>query len=284
MLLYHYTNTAGLLGILKSQTLWASDAEYLNDAEELKYGRREMLDALRAEEKRILANGGTIEGSAEGSRASILSSAVHSLETGTSSYQGPYVVCFCSEWDLLSQWRGYAEGHGWALGFDADELAACATSWDKSESALQEITYGPSGIANAAQRAAQMTAPNPVSHPGVYGDYMAHVVCRRELARIKHPAFAEEKEWRLIVDQDGSVANTLNEDHAGCGRASTLEFRDGTTGLTPYLPVPWPYSALRELVIGPTQYRDEQRSAVDRLLGTTGRPEFPIRISRAPFR
>jgi len=36
--LYHYTTQAKLLGILKSNCMWATAAQYLNDASEYEYG------------------------------------------------------------------------------------------------------------------------------------------------------------------------------------------------------------------------------------------------------
>jgi hypothetical protein len=35
--LYHYTTFSGLLGIVKSRTLWASDIRYMNDSAELRH-------------------------------------------------------------------------------------------------------------------------------------------------------------------------------------------------------------------------------------------------------
>lgn len=37
--LYHYTNWAGLQGILSSQSMWASNIKYLNDQSELTLAR-----------------------------------------------------------------------------------------------------------------------------------------------------------------------------------------------------------------------------------------------------
>jgi hypothetical protein len=47
--LYHYTDARGLLGILESRKLWASDVRLLNDARELDYAAdlvRRWLDDL----------------------------------------------------------------------------------------------------------------------------------------------------------------------------------------------------------------------------------------------
>jgi hypothetical protein len=36
--LYHYTSSIGLLGILNTQKIWATEASHLNDSQEIKYG------------------------------------------------------------------------------------------------------------------------------------------------------------------------------------------------------------------------------------------------------
>lgn len=46
-IVYHYTDAAGLLGIVSTGTLWMADIEFLNDAEELTYAREPFLGALR---------------------------------------------------------------------------------------------------------------------------------------------------------------------------------------------------------------------------------------------
>ena len=52
-LLYHYTDSKGLLGIFETGKLRATEARYLNDATELEYGlglAEEVLAALIADE------------------------------------------------------------------------------------------------------------------------------------------------------------------------------------------------------------------------------------------
>lgn len=36
-ILYHYTSLAGVMGIVRSKSLWATEIKYLNDADELIY-------------------------------------------------------------------------------------------------------------------------------------------------------------------------------------------------------------------------------------------------------
>ena len=51
-LLYHYTTLTGLLGIVGSKKLWASDIRYMNDSAELKHSA----DLIRQEVQERLDN------------------------------------------------------------------------------------------------------------------------------------------------------------------------------------------------------------------------------------
>ena len=44
--LYHYTTSEGLLGILRDDKLWATDIFHLNDSSEFEYGRTQILFEL----------------------------------------------------------------------------------------------------------------------------------------------------------------------------------------------------------------------------------------------
>ena len=55
-LIYHYTDAEGLKGILEGSIMWATDAEFVNDARELRFGRPEVVEALIAEGDRLLAD------------------------------------------------------------------------------------------------------------------------------------------------------------------------------------------------------------------------------------
>ena len=120
--LYHYTNASGLKGILETGSLWATDAEFLNDAQELQFGRSELCHALRAHAESLYSSDRPeYFGSPEYSRATIVQSAVHYLETGNVNEpitgERMYVACFCTDDDLLSQWRGTPVAQAMRSGF-----------------------------------------------------------------------------------------------------------------------------------------------------------------------
>jgi hypothetical protein len=132
--LYHYTDAAGLIGIVERQVLWATDAEFLNDAQELRFGRAEVHAALLSRASELST------GKARGDHpeypeypdalaytaASMMLGAAESIQPNARHDEyfqvAVYVTCFCEEPDLLSQWRGYAAGGGFAIGFSTSAL------------------------------------------------------------------------------------------------------------------------------------------------------------------
>src|ERR1700730_1271189 len=107
--LYHYTSAGGLLGIIESGTLWASDCRFLNDATELSYSTEQLLAALS-----------TLEDDTMGPESGFILPGV--VEHLTAETFRVHVVCFCEDGDLLSQWRGYGADGGYAVGLGSDRL------------------------------------------------------------------------------------------------------------------------------------------------------------------
>lgn len=134
-LLWHYTGGVGLCGILGTGhaphvTIWATSAEYLNDSEELRAGWRFYLGVLGEVSQRIQHeplnpnNPHAEEGlqsrlSQVGQVQRLLTDALNDEETLDRS---PYLSCFSLSKDQLSQWRGYATGGGFAIGFSRHKL------------------------------------------------------------------------------------------------------------------------------------------------------------------
>ncbi len=78
--LFHYTNAAGLIGIVQEEVLWASDAEFLNDAQETRYGREDLHRALMEGADEL--NPDVHSGDEPGTRATIMRSAAGHLKPG----------------------------------------------------------------------------------------------------------------------------------------------------------------------------------------------------------
>ena len=110
--LAHYTNLAGLQGILESGNLWASNVAFLNDREELLHGVKcagRALSTLRDNKLHLWRDA--------------ISEVIKQIENGR--LPNTYAACFCERTDLLSQWRAYGGSEqGVSLAFNPEGLHA----------------------------------------------------------------------------------------------------------------------------------------------------------------
>ena len=113
--LYHYTTFTGLLGIVRSRSLWASDVRYMNDSAEL----RHTADLIGAEVRERIDGGHP--------HPQLLSQFADWIAHRITSGHMLFGASFRSHGNLLSQWRGYSlPGKGVSLGFCPEYILACA--------------------------------------------------------------------------------------------------------------------------------------------------------------
>lgn len=114
--LYHYTTQDGVLGIINSGELWATNIRYMNDTTEFFGGlnlAKEHLKDLRLKKPSL--------------QDAIVHFAIQRLENIRSV--DICAVSFCENNDLLSQWRGYSGSSGGiCLGFRSAKLVSSAAS------------------------------------------------------------------------------------------------------------------------------------------------------------
>src|ERR1700730_18544281 len=111
---YNYTNQVGLLGIIQSGELWATKVQYMNDSTE--FGLAVEL-AKKRMEGRVL---GSLVLEPTEPLPQIIEKLEHITQVNICS------VSFCRHADLLSQWRGYSSGVGYAIGFSSLALEETA--------------------------------------------------------------------------------------------------------------------------------------------------------------
>jgi hypothetical protein len=105
--LYHYTDAAGLDGIIKNQEVWFTSYTQLNDPSEISYGMAiasEILDEI---------------GQASDPLIKIFCELLNDLFTHEDLFGafGFFIASFSRARDDLGQWRAYADnGRGFALG------------------------------------------------------------------------------------------------------------------------------------------------------------------------
>ena len=263
--LHHYTTLNGLLGITSSHSLWASDVRYMNDASELSYAAdfvsEIVTETLAKVENEILRP--VLPG---------YPGFANAFEYGAR----PFVACFCEEEDLLSQWRGYRRGEaGYSLGMD---LSIMATVGLPPNTYLRKVFYDPdeqrrevSDVVDTWLRtAASLLEGERGLRPEDLFPYPAIWALQEALAEhhlcFKHPAFAEEREWRLIKLVDvreelrlldykrttemleatrermGELGVEMPDMRTAWGEANAegidIRFRTSPVGLVPYVELP----------------------------------------------
>lgn len=292
--LHHYTTAAGLLGIFeprafsgwpnvpttRSLTLWASDARYLNDSEELVYAAEALADAMLGSVDRNDA--------VHSARIKELSNRVRQgnfIDPNVdNSLHTAYVTSFCSKPDLLSQWRGYG-ANGYSIEFPMDLLKAfmvpAIRAGDKSVgfiggSRLFPVRYG-------IDKEIIKTAAYEIAQRENYAGAVRKVVeC---LAQFKNPAFEAEDEWRLIWSS--------GHDYTAC------DYRISSSGMIiPYLQLRYtPFNMynpspdyryngklVNSVLVGPSPDQGLRSESVFKMLRQRSFHDVSVEMSQTRFR
>jgi hypothetical protein len=112
-IIYHYTDDAGLKGILESGTLRLTDIHNLNDPSELKHGFFSAIEIVKS----LLQQANSLR------QRFVNRFEDFGINGGIQETTHCFVLCFSSDGDDLGQWRSYADnGRGYALGFDTKSI------------------------------------------------------------------------------------------------------------------------------------------------------------------
>lgn len=278
--LYHYTTTAGLIGILTSGRMWLTNAGFLNDAEELTYGAGKAATQLRsrADEARSSSDDSGMSNYV----ADALEDVAHSLESintpGAGRFEFPYVASFSEERDDLSQWRGYASD-GYCIAFHRASLQnylapagdSPAVDVKQNPPFLEKIHYGEEADTYLQNRVSDTVKTlyergYPAAPPGVNTYFTVKEMMVPALVLTKHPAFRAENEWRVHV-----------------GDAGPVKFRASAQGPVPYVEVKFARNAIAEIMAGPGGNSNRRERAAEELLLQNDYISVPVTSSTAPY-
>jgi hypothetical protein len=273
-LLYHYTDVAGLIGILSSGSVRATNLRFVNDAQELDHARQLMLDVLKDARRR-----------AETAGQNAVIDAVEMNLTTWDGYPDFYSVSFSSEGDLLSQWRGYgSSGGGYAIGFDPAGLACPESTHPQPHRFLNRVVYDRDGQTKILDVVADamldlfddVTAHDTEqteAHARVFsalGEVAGYVVS------FKDPAWREEKEWRAVyIVPAGETESVRFRPHAGVA-VPFISLAMGAD-LGGRLPI-------RRIVRGPAVDADLASRSLELLLKANGYTQVETTTSAVPLR
>jgi hypothetical protein len=268
-ILYHYTNSAGLLGIIKSKTLWATHVRFLNDESEVRYSRKLLGTVVERFEREYEGN----------THAEAVFSLVGLLVDSPTS-PDTFAASMCANGDLLSQWRGYGgQGGGYAVGFHRERLNRVAhpQSFEFAQ-VMYSVSEQEGQLEKALRDAIQIVADyeeQDALGPGAM-ELMLGIGFTAAMLQIKNPHFQEEAEWRLVRTYwlEESVKGThMRTRGAVLIPCLEIALTESNTGDLPIV----------EVVVGPSRF-DEAEAGVGYLLKQHNLEHVEIRRSDIPFR
>ncbi|HXW80136.1 MAG TPA: DUF2971 domain-containing protein [Acidimicrobiales bacterium] len=281
-LLFHYTGLDGLMGILASGALWATDVRYLNDTTESKFGFDKIDDLLANESSSRFPRPEPLKA---------LSAAWRGVKEGereARERQRLFVACFCTDPDLLSQWRGYGR-HGYSIGFDRQALQVRGGQqptgyWLREmvydETEQRDLVAGildhhvegaPQELQVAPTRDMDLVSMARLAQAWSFG---VGADLYQLANQFKHRGFQEEREVRAVhqvVPQS----------------PTTIHVRGTAHGPVPYVCIDIGKAAdttVREVWVGPTPHQTEAADAVRDLLRFHGLSAVEVNQSPLPFR
>ncbi len=215
--LFHYTTGEGLLGILSTNTLWATHYKNLNDQKEILLFRDHLAcfirDKFHYEFEDTFAN--ALEKGILGADM-LYNSLIRENQKPPLLFQ-PYITSFCSHLEtyekqngLLSQWRGYTGNSGYAIVFDTIKLENLLERYFETTqtngASLSHVIYN-----NNKEEIEKYITPrceqlfdmlkelmeNSKKPPSKTSETALKAIIRCSTG-FKHQSFSEEKEVRLI--------------------------------------------------------------------------------------
>lgn len=187
--LAHFTTVQNALAILGSRELWMFNAHTMSDEYEVDHALDFILDEFRTHHLRHLMP----------AMARFIQWRKHSSPT-------VYVFCLSAprpkiEFDQLSMWRAYGDdGNGAALLIDAQELLKASSLPAGTKPMLAKVLYSVQdkrrlvrGVAKEFERLCAEENRPPVELSSALDSLLWKIA-----PVLKHPAFAEEEEWRVV--------------------------------------------------------------------------------------
>lgn len=277
--LYHYTNAAGLNGIISSNRMWATNISYLNDSSEILYASELIKQTLEESEHKNDLN-------------IVKEFLIRAQRTFNpfDSFLSAYVVCFCEEEDLLSQWRAYgSQGGGYAIGLESKYVGLRESpnfvlrkviykKVDQKRLIEDRITQICELLIKVCQNRKEQDATHVIA---VFCEHLRFLFTEM-LCCFKNPSFAEEKEWRAAY----IMFKDFEED------GTQLQFRISGGSLIPFLDLDLSPSEglfsgklpIARIVHGPPLHPEPTKKSLELLLRKHGYVFVDVVGSSIPLR
>ncbi len=242
--LYHFTDTQGLVGILRSGKLWASLADALNDESEIRY--------LLGIASRVINSGALKSVPAAFQKRVAYYLNPENPRIGPARRVYAFVVSFCADADQSAHWLHYGRsGVGCALEFDASKLVISQMtnllrvnySIDRAETGIAAILRSVWQFTN--EHDIRPDSPDPAKKmlyeiAAIFAAESLYLTAPSH----KHTAFSSEREFRLVT------RGVYQEGDSPTPGPLELEFRTVVNRLVPYLSLPYDRIPITGVILG----------------------------------
>jgi hypothetical protein len=312
--LFHYTTAAGLIGILKNQSLFATHADFLNDSAECRILQDLLKPQITAEIAEVVPElikrgrliGDVYRESGEEIYGMQAAQALNSIIVSIEKIAPVYITSFCVhdpsqpeyENGLLSQWRGYASG-GFAIEFEEagiDELAKAENKAFRYQGILTNlVSYDNhlerakleqfNGVGKAFLRKLFEEQGGDLDRDFGQEVDLVHFMkpFLEVLPFLKDRGFSEEREYRIAalcnrptVAEDGDERKPKEVWFRESNRGAVIPYVRLFEGLGERLPI-------KGILVGPHVNQDNQVGALSLLLEQYG-VDVEVRRSKLTFR
>jgi hypothetical protein len=321
--LFHYTDQGGLLGILQSQCLRATHWQHLDDTQELIHLRETLVELVqpalllvtsRRTQNNLEFRQWVAESGGEGDFAKKLGQELTDLLYKTLMNDDPqsqifdfFITSFCTppgnservrEHGLLSQWRSYGRNGGYAIVFDTAGLETLMRS--EAVPGSGRLSMGDVGYSSDAREVLfQRLEALPQLETALVNFAAQRTVESSKallrpllecMTRLKHWAFSEEHEVRLVAILDGKA---MQSDPGVTGFPESESRRSSFTRCGVSIPCVHLFDGIktdsalklpiRRIIIGPGSKQNDREAMLKDLLQQQGYA-IPITRSGIPLR
>ncbi|WP_404500453.1 DUF2971 domain-containing protein [Arthrobacter sp. GAS37] len=303
---WHYTNAAGLAGIIKENVLWASSTAFMNDQHELRTGA-EQLKSLIKQHQHYLAPG-------------ILADVCSMVRSATAQDRyRTFVTCACKDPNNLTMWRNYTGPEvGFAVGLDTTKPLSMRRQTAMTKEMVDKLgfqdPYDEQEVFDNARRELGSFA----WREAIYDTEEQKAIAWGRLLELEKAAVArsngqqaERHELDVMYDIYGELQTFKNSGFVderemrvvcGAGLYTDLIYvkhRPSRYGIVPYVelclptdpkiepskgPEPVHELPIAGIIGGPTPYPEEAATGARELLRRVGRENIPVIPSKVPFR
>lgn len=290
-LIYHYTSSQGLLGILQYQFLRLTHVKFLNDSRELYHGvnviteslTNELVKLKNLEEPSILNNNPLLGFAGLGIKPEKISSFVYPENIqqadnaidcllGHINYYSEispfYTTSFCLQGDKLRQWSAYCPEGGYSIGFDKSIMDNSNIETNKEHPELNltvnAIDYSKTTSLETLLKDFILEVKNlttihkQIEDEDKFRDEFSNWFTRLKGLAYKYTHLALQHKECNFKDEE-EVRTTLSfENHLHINKIDNFQTEFFTKGclVIPFKKLYFQKEAIKEIIVGPMQHQE----------------------------